>query len=550
MKGHYKIILAAGIAIILLMLFRILPGAIDLTVDQRHQLSKSTIAKLESLNAPIRIDVFLAGKLPAQYQHFRASVEDLLNNFSQHTDHLYINFIDPFEQSNPETIVEEMEAFGLPPTYVNENNSSINKETVLFPWAIINQQEKSIRVGLLKKNLGDTPEQILLQSLQQLEFQFMDGLEQITLKEKQNIAFLTSHKTSSPIYLADWVQSLQSYYNVASFDLKAKELKPAQTLTNLSRFGLLVVSNPKESFSIEEKYILDQYQVQGGALLWLVDGIALDENQLMTKEEGALLQPNLIGLDDFFFNNGIRIQSNLLKDLYCAPLILARGEVKNVQYLPYPWPYFPLLKADPNHAIGKDLGSVWLRYTSFLDTLANGLEKTVLLQSSPLTQTKGFPSTIQLSEAGKKLNPVDFKGSQKLLGVLLEGQFESLFKNRIKPFELKNPKQNGFSKSIVLSDGNFGENQLDDGVPLALGFDKWSANFYDNKSLLMNSVHYLVGFKNLVEMRNKNFELLFLDPIKVDQKASFWKLLMLLVPLGFLILLGLLNRLLLNKQQT
>lgn len=548
MNGLYKITLAVGIAVFLLMLFRFLPGSFDLTLDHRHQLTKSTIAKLESLNGPTRIDVFLSGKLPAQYQHFRASVEDLLNNFSQHTDQLYVNFIDPFEQTNPESIVEEMEAFGLPPTYINENNSSINKETVLFPWAIINQNEKSIRVGLLRKNLGDTQEQILLQSLQQLEYQFMDGLEQITLEEKENIAFLTSHETSPSANLADWIQSLQSYYNVASFDLKKKELTPTETLTHLNRFRLLVISNPKKIFSIEEKYILDQYQMQGGALLWLVDGIAFDENQLMTKEDGALIEPNGIGLDDFFFNNGIRIQQNIIKDLYCAPLILARGEAKNVHYLPYPWPYFPLLKAAENHPIGKDLSSVWLRYASSLDTIKNGLVKTVLLQSSPLTQKKGFPSTIQLSEAGKKLNPADYTESQNLIGVLLEGQFESLFKNRIKPFEIKNPRTQGFSKSIVISDGNFGENQLDKGTPLSLGFDKWSANFYDNKALLINSVHYLAGFKNLVEMRNKNFDLLFLDPIKVAQKASVLKLLVLLAPIGLLILLGVSNRIFLNKK--
>jgi len=549
MKGQHKIILAFVVATLLLVLFRGIPGAIDATVDNRHQLSKNTIEKLESLDAPIRIDLFLAGKLPAQYQHFRAAVEGLLNNFSQHTKQLQINFIDPFEQGAPDTIIAEMESFGLPPTYVNENNSSINKETVLFPWAIINQQERSVRVGLLKKNLGDTPEQILLQSLQQLEFQFMDGLEQISLKEKQNIAFLTSHNTSPDIALADWIKSLQTYYNVASFDLKKKDLTPDQTLANLNRFKLLVISHPKIPFSVTEKYILDQFQLQGGALLWLTEGVKLDENQLMNSEDGALILPKPLDLDDYFFNNGIRLQQQLLKDLYCAPLVLARGEANNTQYLPYPWPYYPLPKTTTTHAIGKDLGSVWMRYASPIDTLANGLQKTILLASSPLTQTKSFPSAVQLAEAGKELKPAEYNGQRKILGVLLEGTFQSLFKNRIKPFETVSPLIEGSSKSIFISDGHFGENQLDDGTPLALGFDKWSANFYDNKALLINSVHYLAGFENLVEMRNKNFDLLFLDPVKVDQNAPFWKLFMVLVPLGFLILFALANGLLRNKQQ-
>jgi len=547
MNRAYKMLGAFLLTLLLLTQIDALPGAIDFTKDQRHQLSSNTIDKLKSLSAPVRIDIFLAGQLPAQYQHFRASVERLLTHFNRYTDQLQINFIDPFEQGSPETIVEEMQSFGLPPTYVSENSTSTNKETVLFPWAILNQVSRSVRVSLLKKNLGDTPEKILLQSLQQLEFQFMDGLEQLTLKEKHNIAFLTSHQCSKAVRLADWIQSLQAYYNVASFDLKKEGLSPQQTLQNLNRFRLLVVSNPKEPFSVEEKLILDQFQLQGGAVLWLLDGISLDENMLMSNEKGALITPLAIGLEDYFFNSGLRLQQTLLKDLYCAPLILAQGTANNTQYLPYPWPYYPLAKTNTNNAISKDLGSVWMRYSSPIDTLANALKKTVLLQSSPLTQIKGFPTTIQLAEAGNDINPADYRGQEMLLGVLLEGSFSSLFKNRIKPFELSSPLTNGSSKMMLIGDGAFGENQLDNGTPLPLGFDKWSTNFYDNKAFLLNSVHYLAGLNSLVEMRNKNFEISFLDPIKTAEKKTFWQLFLVGAPLAFLFLLGGLNFLLRNK---
>lgn len=550
MKKIYNIVGGITITLLLLLAAQGINGSIDLTKDQRHKLSENTISKLKSLDQPLRIDVFLTGDLPAQYQHFRVSIESLLNNFERYTDQLYISFINPFEEGTADSVIEEMQSYGLPPTFVAENNLSTNKETVLFPWAILNHGEQTVRVSLLKKNLGDTPEKILLQSLQQLEFQFMDGIEQITLTEKKNIAFLTSNKTSKNIVLADLIQSLQSYYDVAPFDFNADGIDRVKTLQNLNRFVLLLISNPKKSFSTDEKYILDQYQLQGGAILWLIDPLKMDESLLMNSEEGAPLEQNQLGLEDYFFNQGIRIQNGLLKDLYCAPIILARGEENNTQYLPYPWPYYPLIKTNTNAAIGKDLGNVWLRYSSPIDTLRNNLKKTVLLKSSNFTQTRTPPAIISLNEVKDEIKPSQYNEQEKIVGVLNEGQFESLFKNRIKPFTIANPIEKGKSKMLLISDGNFIENQVDKGGPLTLGFDKWSSNFYDNKAFITNSIHYLSGLDNIVELRNKNFEMQFLDPVKVEQESTYWKIFILLVPIFFLVTVRLFNHFILNKHNS
>ena len=549
MKKMYKIVGGITITLLLLIAAQGINGSIDFTKDQRHKLSENTISKLKSLNQPLRIDVFLTGNLPPQYQHLRIFIESLLNNFERYTDQLYISFINPFEEGTTDSVIEEMESYGLRPTFVAENDLSTNKETVLFPWAILNHRNQTVRVSLLKKNLGDTPEKIILQSLQQLEFQFMDGIEQITLTEKKNIAFLTSNETSKNIFLVDLIQSLQSYYNVASFDFNADTIDRAKTLQNLNRFALLLISNPKKSFSTEEKYILDQYQLQGGAILWLLDPLKMDESMLISIEEGAPLEQNQLGLDDYFFNQGIRIQNGLLKDLYCAPIILARGEENRTQYLPYPWPYYPLIKTNTNASIGKDLGNVWLRYSSPIDTLGNNLNKTVLLKSSNFTQTKTLPTIISLNELKDELKPSQYNDEEKIVGVLNEGLFESLFKNRIKPFTIENPIEKGRSKMLLISDGNFIENQVDKGRPLTLGFDKWSSNFYDNKAFITNSIHYLSGLDNLIKLRNKNFEMQFLDPVKVEKESMSWKIFILIVPIFFLITVKLLNYFILNNHK-
>ncbi len=549
MKKMYKIVGGVTITLLLLLAAQGINGSIDLTKDQRHKLSENTKSKLKSLDRPLRIDIFLSGDLPAQYQYFRVSIESLLNNFEHYTDQLYISFINPFEEGTTDSVIEEMQSYGLYPTFVAENNSSTNRETVLFPWAILNHGDHTVRVSLLKKNLGDTPEKILVQSLQQLEFQFMDGIEQITLTEKKNIAFLTSNQTSKNIVLVDLVQSLQSYYNVAFFDFNSNGIDRAETLQNLNRFSLLLISNPKKLFSTDEKYILDQYQLQGGAILWLLDPLIMDESMLMNSEEGAPLEKNQLGLEDYFFNQGIRIQNGLLKDLYCAPIVLARGEENKTQYLPYPWPYYPLIKTNTNVAIGKDLGNVWMRYSSPIDTLRNNQKKTVLLKSSNFSQTRTPPAIISLNEVKDEIKPSQYNGQEKIVGVLNEGQFESLFKNRIKPFTIANPIEKGRSKMLIISDGNFIENQVDKGVPLTLGFDRWSSNFYDNKAFITNCIHYLSGLNNLVELRNKNFKMQFLDPVRVDQESTYWKIFILLAPIFFLVIVRLFIHFILNKHR-
>ena len=519
------------------------PVSFDLTTDQRYSLSSLALEELEAVEQDIKIDVFLAGKLPAEFQRLRAELETVLDNMHRQNNKIYIEFIDPFdsEQSRNE-VLEDMRGFGLlPETVVAGNNQSVD-QTFVFPWAIVSNGNQSVRVSLWQKNIGDTPRDKLFRSLSQLEFQLIDGIKRLTLKEKKNLAVLTSHKTSDAVLIADLLQSLKPYYNLASFDLKALSDNPAKTLENLNRFDLLFVSNPKTTFSNREKFILDQYQMQGGHTLWTIDALALDRDSLFNRTGRAITFPKNIAMDDYFFKQGLRLTNGLLFDLYCAPIVMAKGENEQTQYLPFPWPYYPIPTTEESHPISKGVGNVLFQFTTPIDTLANGLKKKLLATSSPLNKILGVPVIIELSEATKKKNPDDYKGTKQPLAVLVEGQFESLFKNRIPPFDVAQQIKEGMSKTVFISDGNFAESQLDQGQPLQLGYDKWTNNFYQNKRFLQNAIHYLMGNTSLVQLRSRPIEIPLLDGQKVESKRSFIQLLAVVLPLLLLLGLALLQK--------
>ena len=424
--------------------------------------------KRQALDEPVRIDIFLNGKLPGLYRDFWRELNIILNQMEFYSDKLIIQFNNPLEIDSNERAIAEMEGYGMKPEIVIEKKDGQRSESIVFPWMIVNCGNVSERVFLLDKQFGDTERNKITRSIQQIEYLILDGIRRVTLKEKSNLAVLTSHQTSKNIKLADLLQSLKPYYNLASFNLKNPENTPLQSLNNLKRFDALIVSNPNEPFSKKEKYILDQYELHGGGILWMINGIAISRDSLFNNSGKAYGFPLELNLDDYFFVRGIRLNKILVKDLYSAPLVLATGNQNNTQYIPYPWPYFPLPIPESN-LIGQSVGPVLTQFASSLDSLENSLNKTVLLKTSAFTKTAGVPVLLLLEEATKKIQPSKYNEPSKILGILAEGTGKSLFLNRVKPIVYNKHQDKGGYKSIIFGDGTIGENQIERGAPLNLG---------------------------------------------------------------------------------
>ncbi|MGA0272938.1 MAG: gliding motility-associated ABC transporter substrate-binding protein GldG [Flavobacteriaceae bacterium] len=510
---------------------------VDLSTDQRYSLSETTQNQLKRLEAPLRIDLFLDGDLPGLYRDYRRELDLFLKQLEFYSDELIIQYNNPFEVGNDEEVIKEMLQYGMGPEIVIENKEGQRKEQLVFPWMIINYGNSSQLISLLDKQLGDTDQDKISRSLQEIEYLISDGIYKVTLKEKSKIAVLTSHQTSESLKLADLLQSLQPYYSINTVDLQNRTFTYKKHLDNLNRFKALLISNPNTPFSQEEKYILDQYSLQGGPILWLLNGVGINRDSLFNTSGKSYGLPLELNLDDYFFYQGVRINKSLIRDLYCAPIVLASGSENNTQYLPYPWPYYPLQKPEPS-LIGDKIGPIWMQFSSALDTLTSDLDKTILLQSSEYTATTGIPAVISLEQASEKIKPNTYNEPSKIIGLLLKGESNSLFKNRIKPFQNEAHLDQGELKMIVFGDGNMGENQVDKGAPLQLGYDKWTNNFYDNKKLLVNAIHYLTGNLDGLSTRQKEWKLAYIDIQKIKAKSLSIKLLMLLLPLLFTLGLG------------
>ena len=542
----YRLLAAMGIIIICMQALSYLNLQWDLTLDQRYTLSENTVEVVEAVKQPILIDVMLGGNLPANYQRLRAELTILLKQVNHQNEFIQYNFVDPFEGvENKEGLIEELYRYGLAPEVEIDQESQSTEQTIVVPWMILNVQDnhslesKSIRVSLLQKNLGDTAEQRMEQSIQQLEYNLTDGLHRLFLKDKKSIAVISSHKGSTDIQLASLLQSLTPYYRLASFDLKAFPAQPAKTLENLNRFDLIFIANPTQRFTTQEKFMLDQYTQQGGNSLFLIDPVTIAQDSLFSLKGDAVAFPAELGLEELFFKYGVRLNRDIVTDLFSAPIVLAQGENASSEYRPYPWVYHPLVEPTADHPIGSAVGNVLQRFVSSIDTLTNTVEKTVLLSSSKRSKIKKPPFLIALEEATKPIKPSIFDEKSKITGVLLEGAFPSLFQNRISPFEWEKEKNPPAAKMVIFSDGNMAENQLDKGNPLELGYDKWTNNLYANKQFLQNTVHYLMGENKRLILRSKEIRLAFLDQTLVREQKQRIQIKVFALPLTLLALTGL-----------
>ena len=445
-------------------------------------------------------------------------------------------------EEDTNSLINEMEKYGISPEISFENNAQNIQRTIFFPWAIVSNNKKSVLVPLTKRNLGDNKIEKINRSIRELEKGFYEAFLKINLKEKRRIAVLTSHETSEDILLADFVKSLQKYYQVASFDLNALESDPQKTLNNLNRFELLLVSNPKKKFNYKEKYIIDQYIIRGGKSIWLLNNFSLDKNSLFKIGGESMALYNDLNLDDIFFKYGIRLNRNIVEDMFCAPIVLAKGQNNESEYIPVPFSYYPLSRPIQNNLIGKGNSEVLLRFPISIDTLKNTLDKEILIESSKLSRIKKFPFLISLEESISSFSLSNFKSESKFLGVLVRGLFESAYKNRIRPDKITDSKlKNGESEMIIIGDGELAENQIEKNIALELGYDKWTNNFYSNKNFLIDCVHYLMKNESLLKIKNKETNIGLLSESKVLANGFFWKLFMLVIIPVFVYMIGIIG---------
>ena len=301
MKLSYKLLLTTLFIVALMCSSNIFFIQIDFTNDKRYSLSKSSLNEINKIDEPLIIDIFLAGKLPKTYLPFRNELDVILNRLKYYNNKILIQYSDPLEYGDSDSIIEEMNKFGLTPEIVVQNKNGNREENLIFPWAIFNYKGKSEKIGLLKKQLGNTQNENIIHSIQLLENNIMDGIYKVNIRKKKNIAVLNSHGTSKRNKIADLLKNLDPYYNLSAFDLKKSNASPLDRLNDLMMFDLLVISNASKKFSTSDKYILDQYSLQGGKIMWMINGVAINRDSLFNKSGKSYALPQELNLEDYFF---------------------------------------------------------------------------------------------------------------------------------------------------------------------------------------------------------------------------------------------------------
>ena len=538
-KYRSAVLVIAGI-----ILLNVLAGFIhvrfDLTEDERYTLSAEALHTVSEFNGPVIIDVLLQGDLPSEFVKIKQETARLLEQFAVENPLIKYSFVDPLEEgSDREAVMAQLQSLGLTPANITIEDKGKVTQELLYPWAMVNYNNKTVRVPLLKNKLGASTEERVNNSVQSLEYAFADAFTKLKIREKKQVAIIKGNGELPDIEMADFLTTIRDYYNIGAITLDSVAGNAQKVFDQLKHFDLAVIAKPTEAFTEPEKYVLDQFLVNGGKSIWLIDAVNIELDSLLNDKGSAMALPRDLHLSDLLFTYGVRVNPVLVNDLYFTQIITAAGEGASATYNPIPWYYNPMVFSANDHPINNNLEAIRLQFANTLDTLPNSYKKIILYSSSPLSKTEGTPREIRLDIASTPPDRDSYIPGNLPLAVLVEGAFSSAYTNRVKPVPLTGTLDSGPANSmLVVADGDVIRNQLRNGRPLELGYDKWTNNFYGNKEFLLNSINYMLDDTGLINIRNKSVAIPMMDAQKIADQKTKWQLINIGVPVLFMVLFG------------
>lgn len=516
----------------------------DLTKDKRYTLSNTSLNIIKQVKNPLSIKVYMQGDLPAEFKRLQQETRQLLEEFQGYNSNIVFEFVDPLENEDESMDnIKELYRKGLTPINITVDDKGKQSQAMVFPWAIAVYNNKEVNIPLLKNRMGASTTQKVIGSVQHLEYSIADALNKITKEKQKKVAIIKGNGEPHEAYIAKFLLQVRESYHIGPFTLDSVAKNPIGSLEALEKYDLAVIAKPTETFTDGEKQVLDQYIINGGKTLWLVDQVAVEMDSLYNSSGATLAYPRNLNLNDMFFKYGFRINPDLVKDEQGSPIKLASGEQGSAtQFQEFNWKFAPQVYPTSLHPIVKNLGGIKFDFANGIDTLKNGIKKTILLQSSQYSKKIGTPVEINLNSVTEETTPADYVNKGNIpLSVLLEGSFHSMFENRVLPFDQKTFEAKGKeNKMIVISDGDLIRNQLDKNFqPVELGYDQRSGNLYDNKDFLINCVNYLLDDNGLINIRSKDLDLPLLDKEKVYENYTRTQFLTIGLPILILVLFGL-----------
>ena len=517
----------------------------DLTADKRYTLSETTKTILNNISEPLFIDVYLEGNFPAELRKLQTETKQLLEEFQAQNKNIHFVFVDPLADENVAVqMAEQLFANGMKPINITVNDKGKQSQEMIFPWAVATQGDNNSKIQLLKNAMAASTEDKVASSVQHLEYAITEAIYKVSSEKSKKIAIIKGIGEPDDIYIADFLRTVKDSYFIAPFTLDSVAVNPEKTLNDLKGYDLAVIAKPTLQFTDEQIQVLDQFVMNGGKSIWLLDQVHAEMDSLYNKSGEMLVMPKDQSLGAMLFKYGVRVNPDLVKDEMGSPIKLAIGQQgSETVYETFNWKFAPYSVSFSTHPIVKNIDGVKFDFANSIDTLQNDIKKTVLLTTSPYATKVGTPTIIGLAQTIQEpTDPAQKPQPVIPLAVLLEGNFTSVFKNRIIPFKMDGYLTDGKpNKMIVVSDGDIIKNQLDQEYqPMELGYDKWTNTLYGNKEFLINAVNYLLDDNGLIHLRTKEVKLPLLDKEKVYTDYSTIQTIIVALPLAVLAIFGLL----------
>ncbi|MBK8847710.1 MAG: gliding motility-associated ABC transporter substrate-binding protein GldG [Bacteroidetes bacterium] len=538
--------LVTAVIVVINILASYLFTRIDLTEDKRFTLSTNTRVVLSELNDVVFFKVYLEGDLPPDFRQLQNEIKDKLNEMRIYAKgNLEYEFIDPGaleSDKQKESLAKQLIGKGIFPTTIQTKESDGSSQKSLFPGAVITYNNNEQSLNFIQEQIGVSDEQLLNTSIRTLEYNIVNKLRAMTQKRPHQICFLQGQGEWTSGYMGDITNELNNSYIT---EYKAIDGK----LNALNNYRVVVIAKPDSAFDEKDKFILDQFIMKGGRVLWLYD-YAYANMDSLTRADESIAIPLDLNLNDMPYRYGARVNVNMIADLQSVPIPIVMGNTGNKpQMAMRPWIYFPMIFPVSTHPLVNNLNAVKFEFCSSVDTIAvKGIRKTILLATSPYSREYNLPSRFSLEMIRKQPDRTLFNEGTKSLGVLLEGSFSSLFKNRIPP-TIANDTAIGFkeegvpTKMIVIGDGDIIKNGINKstGKIFPCGYDRYNNRMFGNKSLILNMIDYLADDSNLIELRNKEIKLRLLNREVVKANASIIKIVNVVAPIIFLLLIGIIK---------
>ncbi|MHA4845148.1 gliding motility-associated ABC transporter substrate-binding protein GldG [Flavitalea antarctica] len=523
----------------------------DLTEERRYTLSEPTKRLLRNLDDRVSITFFLDGEMPAPFKKLSDESKELLQEFKElGKANIQLKFGRPGEGLNDTARVNFInyltDTLGLKPTNVQVQASAgeSQEERLVYPGAVIAYKDNEIAVNLLEGQSMTGGYQTLNNAEALLEYRFANAIQKVTTDSVAVIGYLLGNGQPQTYNVYNLIQNtLKPSYGFGFVPIDSFPVLPQD-------FDALMIVKPTIAFNDDQKLKIDQYIMNGGKVIWLIDKLYAEMDSLVRAQSDFVAFDRNLNIDDILFKYGVRINPDLVQDIKCdkLPQVVGNfGDKPQVELIP--WPYFPLLSSYSGHPISKNLDDVLSVFPNSIDTIkTEGIKKTVLLATSSASRSLSTPAIVTLNSAKTKEEISTFNKSNIPIAMLLEGNFTSLYANRLsrakadslnamgQPFKNQSVSKN---QMIVISDADIVSNVFTqkDG-PLAMGENQFTNYKYANQDFILNSIEYLTNPSGILEARAKDFTLRLLDPKKTDSSKLQWQILNILVPMAMITIFG------------